>query len=259
MGSLIKIVKECASKSFISSEEEKMINNIIKIDDIKVSDVMIPRSDIIALPNNADLKQIKDIIIEQEHTRMPIYGENLDEIIGFIHSKDLVKFLPKEALDFDMKSLIRTIIFIPHSMKIVDLLRRMRHSRVHIAIVLDEYGGTDGLVTIEDIVEEIVGEIEDEHDMPEPDNYNKVKKINEDTFEIGGRVETNKLKNLFDQEIIKENNPDFETISGFILSKMKKVPKAGEILELKDNISIKILEADLRSIKLIEIKKSLAK
>lgn len=257
--SLIKIVKECASKSFISSEEEKMINNIIKIDDIKVSDIMIPRSDIIALPHNSNLKQIKDIIIEQEHTRMPIYGENLDEINGFIHSKDLVKFLPQEAQEFDMKSLIRKIIFIPHSMKIIDLLRKMRYSRVHIAIVLDEYGGTDGLVTIEDIVEEIVGEIEDEHDMPEPHNYNKIKKISNNIFEVGGRVETSKLSNLFDHEITKEQNPDFETISGFILSKMKKVPKPGEVLELRHNISIKILEANLRSIKLIEIKQSLTK
>ncbi len=257
--SLISLVKECTNKSFISNEEEKMINNIIKIDDIKVSDVMIPRTDIIALPKNSDLKQIKNIIIEQEHTRMPIYGENLDEVIGFIHSKDLVKFLPQEAQKFEIESLIRKIIYVPHSMRIIDLLRKMRRSRVHIAIVLDEYGGTDGLVTIEDIMEEIVGEIEDEHDFPDTHNYNKIKKINNNIFHIGGRVEIDKITNLFDKKIITEQNQDFETIGGFILSKMKKVPKTGEMLNLNNNISLKILEADLRSIKLIEIKKSLSK
>ncbi len=253
--SISQLVAVCAQKSFISSEEQKMINNIIKIDDIKVSDVMIPRTDIIAMSKKSTLEQIKDMIISKEHTRMPIYGENLDEVIGFIHSKDLVKFLSKEVQDFDINSLIRTIIYVPHSMRVVDLLRKMRSSRVHIAIVLDEYGGTDGLITIEDIMEEIVGEIEDEHDLPDDNIYNKIQKVGNNVFHIGGRVEIEEIEKLLSQKIMKDNSDDFETIGGFILSEMKKVPQVGEVLNFNANLSFKILEADLRSIKLIEVSK----
>lgn len=251
--SLQKLVTKCNHKGFISGEEQKMINNIIQIDDTKVSDAMIPRTDIVALPKTANLQEVKDIIIEKEHTRVPIYGENLDEVIGFIHSKDLVKFLSSSETEFKINDLIRKIIYVPHSMRIIDLLRKMRSSRVHIAIVLDEYGGTDGLITIEDIMEEIVGEIEDEHDSPNGSIYNKVTKVNDTTFHVGGRVEIEEIEELLGQKIISNNSNDFETIGGFILSEMKKIPLAGEILKLSSKLTFKILEANLRSIKLIEI------
>jgi len=247
------IIDQCVKRSFLSAEEQKMINNIIKIDDIKVSDVMIPRADIIAMSKKSSLEEIKDMIIEKEHTRMPIYGENLDEIVGFIHSKDLVKFLSKNKEEFDLKSLIRKVIYVPHSMRIIDLLRKMRFSRVHIAIVLDEYSGVDGLVTLEDIMEEIVGEIEDEHDLPDNNLYTKINKISDNIFHVGGRVEIEEIENILSIKILEENLEEVETIGGFILAKMKKVPQTGEVLTISDNLSLKILESDLRSIKLIEI------
>lgn len=255
--SLSNIVQECSKRSFISNEEEKMINNIIKIDDIKVSDIMIPRTDIIAISKNSNLDQIKDVIIDKEHTRIPVFGENLDDILGFIHGKDLVRFLSKDVIDFDINSLVRKIIYVPHSMLIVDLLRKMRYARVHIAIVLDEYGGTDGMITIEDIMEEIVGEIEDEHDLPDNNIYNKLQQVSDLVFEVGGRVEIEKVEDLINEKILDEELTDFETIGGLVLAKMKRVPEVGEVLELASDLKIKVLESDLKSIKLLRITKPL--
>ncbi len=254
--SLETLVIKCNQKSFISSEEQKMISNIIQIDDAKVSDAMIPRTDIVAIARTSTLQEIKDVIVNKEHTRIPIYGANLDEVIGFIHSKDLVKFLFIETKGFNINDLIRKIIYVPHSMRIMDLLRKMRSSRVHIAVVLDEYGGTDGLITIEDIMEEIVGEIEDEHDSPNDNIYNKIVKVNDTTFNVGGRVEIQEIEDLLEQKIVSDDSHDFETIGGFVLSEMKRIPQIGEILKPSSNLLFKILEADLRSIKLIEIIKT---
>ena len=253
--SIEKLIIICNHKGFISSEEQKMIGNIINIDDTKVSDVMIPRADIIAIAKNSKFQEIKDVVVNQEHSRFPIYGANLDEVIGFIHSKDLIKFLSKGVKEFVINDLIRKIIYVPHSMRIMDLLRKMRASRVHIAVVLDEYGGTDGLVTIEDIMEEIVGEIEDEHDSPNNDIYHKVQTIGENTFHVGGRVDIEEVETLLQKKIVEDESYDFETIGGFILSEMKKIPKVGDSLEVKPDLFFKILEADLRSIKLIQITK----
>lgn len=255
--SFAQLIDAASRKSFISNEEQKMMKSIIKIDDVKVSDIMVPRTYIIAMPQDSTLEQIQEVVVKKEHTRMPIYKENLDEIIGFIHSKDLVKFLSHDVKEFDLTSLIRKIMYVPHSMRIMDLLRKMRSSRVHIAVVLDEYGGTDGLVTIKDIMEEIVGEIDDEHDFPENDIYNRIYKISNNLFQIGGRVEIEKIEELLEEKIIQdEDSDDFETIGGFILFKMKKIPQIGEILVLNPTLSFKILDADLRSIKLIEISRN---
>lgn len=253
--SLEKLITLCNKKGFISSEEQKMIKNIIDIDDTKVFDVMIPRADIVAISNTAKLKEIKDLIINEEHSRIPVYGANLDEVIGFIHSKDLVKFLSKGTKEFVIEDFLRKIIYVPHSMRIMDLLRKMRASQVHIAIVLDEYGGTDGLITIEDIMEEIVGEIEDEHDSPNNDIYHKINEVSKSVFHFGGRVDIEEVEELLQEKIVKEDTYDFETIGGFVLSEMKKIPKNGDILKINSNLSLKILEADPRSIKLIEITK----
>jgi len=246
------LVFYCTQKSFLSFEEQKMINNIVNIDDIKVVDVMIPRTDIIAISQNADLEELREIITTKEHTRIPVYGENLDEITGFIHSKDLVKFLLHDQASFNIKSLVRKIIYVPHSMRIMDLLRKMRSSRIHIAAVLDEYGGIDGLITIEDIVEEIVGEIEDEHDIPDNNIYNRIEKISQNIFHVGGRVNIEKVENLIGTKIVSEKS-DFETIGGFILSEMKKIPRVGEVLDFRADLSFRILDADGVRVRLIEI------
>lgn len=241
----------------ISAEEKKMVKNIINIDDMKVDDVMTPRTDIIAVKNNASLDEIKKIIIDREHSRIPVYKQNLDSIVGFIHSKDLAKFIGDKSNDFKIHNIIRKILYVPHSMRIIDLLLRMRSSRVHIAIVLDEYGGTDGLVTIEDIMEEIVGEIEDEHDIPDDNIYLRIKKINDNVLQVGGRVEIDKIIDFLPEKIFSEDSQDdFDTVGGLVFDVFKKVPEVGEVLQYNPEISFKILDADARSVKLVEITKS---
>lgn len=259
--SLNKAIDDCQKNNLITSEEKKMVKNIINIEDTKVGDVMTPRTDVVAVQYDSSLEDIKKLIIESEHSRIPVFKRNLDNIVGFIHSKDLAKFIGSENSvelnDFKIHNIIRKILYVPHSMRIIDLLLKMRSSRVHIAIVLDEYGGTDGLVTIEDIVEEIVGEIEDEHDIPDDNIYLRIKKISDNTLQVGGRVEIEKITEfLRDQISIEDIEGDFDTVGGLVFSIFKKVPEVDEVFDDNSGLIFKIIDADARSVKLVEITKS---
>jgi CBS domain containing-hemolysin-like protein len=238
--------------NLISIEERKMFKNIITFGDKKVSSIMTPRSDVIAIKQNASLKEIKKIITTDGHTRIPVFHKNFDEITGFIHSKDLAKFLCDDDLEFDVKKILRKILFVPGAMKLIDVMLKMRIARVHVAIVLDEFGGVDGIVTIENIMEEIVGDIEDEHDLPSDNSFFRIKKIKKNIFQFGGRVEIKKFEEIIDRRV-KESDDDFETIGGFVMSLFKRVPESGEEIE-KSDLKIKILDADNRAIKLIEVR-----
>ncbi|MCE3254871.1 MAG: hypothetical protein K0R25_365 [Rickettsiaceae bacterium] len=256
--SLNSSIDNSQKNGLISAEGKKMIKNIINIEDTKVGDVMTPRTDIVAVQYDASLEDIKKLIVDNEHSRVPVFKRNLDNVIGFIHGKDLAKFIgldgeSKEA-DFRIQNIIRKVLYVPRSMRVIDLLLKMRSSRVHISIVLDEYGGTDGLVSIEDIMEEIVGEIEDEHDMPGDNIYLRIKEINKNTLQVGGRVEIEKISEFLEDKIaIEDIESDFDTIGGLAFFLFKKVPEVGEIFNHSSGISFKILDADARSIKLIEI------
>ena len=141
-------------------------------------------------------------------------------------------------------------------MRIIDLLLKMRSSRVHIAIVLDEYGGTDGLVSIEDIVEEIVGEIEDEHDIPDDNIYLRIKKINDNILQVGGRVEIDKISEFLHTNLLEDVDGDFDTVGGLVFAVFKKVPESGETYNHSSGLTFKVLDADARSVKLVEIHRS---
>ncbi len=238
-------------EGLINAEEKKMFKNIASFGDKKVSAIMTPRTDLIAVPHEATLEQIKKVITTDGHTRIPVFKENLDEIIGFIHSKDLAKFLCNANQDFSMSKILRKILFVPGSMKLLDVMLRMRLARIHVAIVLDEFGGVDGFVTIENIMEEIVGDIEDEHDIPSESSFFRIKKIDEKTLQIGGRVEISQVEEML-QKKIKKSDDDFQTISGLVLGFFKRVPAIDEEIE-KNGFKIKIMDADSRTVKLIEL------
>jgi CBS domain containing-hemolysin-like protein len=229
-----------------------MIKNIASLSDKKVADIMTTRPDIVAINKDASLEEIKKTVVLDGHTRIPVFGENLDEILGFIHSKDLSKFLCKEDNNFALQDIIRKILFIPGSMKVVDLLLKMRNQRVHIAIVMDEYGGVDGLVTIENVMEEIVGEIEDEHDLPSDNIFFKIKKIDERTTHVGGRVEIERIEKILGVKLRKRDE-EFETVGGLMTFLFNEIPAIGEEIK-RDKINFKILDSDSRSVKLIEFK-----
>ena len=249
--SLINYITESYEKEgFITSEEKKMLKNIVNFGDKKINTIMVPRSDIIAIPENITLNEIKKIITEDEHTRIPVYKDNIDHIIGFIHSKDLAKFLCDTNGDFNLQKIIRKILFVPCSTKLLDALLRMRSSRVHIGIVLDEFGAVDGLVTIENLVEEIVGQIDDEHDVPLESSFFQIKKIDDKTYHFGGRVELKKFEEIFN---IKFEDCIAETVGGLVLSTFKSIPKTGDKIE-KSQLIFKVLDADKRMVKAIEVK-----
>ncbi len=244
------LTEDYEKEGLISSEEKKMFKNITSFGDKKVSTIATPRSDIIAINQNASLEEITKIITTDGHTRIPVFAENFDEVIGFIHSKDLACFLCDNDENFSIKKILRKILFVPGSMKLLDVMLRMRTTRVHIAIVLDEFGGVDGLVTIENLMEEIVGDIEDEHDFPSESSFFRIKKIDDKTFQFGGRVEIKKLEEILHRKI--GQNEGFETVGGLAMSAFSRIPEIDEQVE-KYGLKIKILDADNRVVKLAEI------
>jgi len=243
------ILETFGAEGLISQQEKLMFKNITTFGDKKVSRIMTPRSDIIAIKQNATLQEVKKTITEDGHTRLPIFNENFDEVIGFIHSKDVAKFLCDDGREFSIKQILRKVLFVPGSMKLLDALLKMRTSRVHMAIVLDEFGGVDGLVTIENLIEEIIGDIDDEHDLPSQNSYFRIIK-NNDNYHFGGRVEIKKLEEVLKVKI--KNDYDFETVSGMVLSAFNRIPEIGEEIE-KYNLKIKVIDADNRSVKMVEI------
>lgn len=245
------ITETYEKEGFISSEEKKMFRNVVNFGDKKVASIMTPRSDIIAVKSDSSLSKIRAVITNDGHTRIPVYEGSFDHIIGFIHSKDLAKFIGDDGSDFSISKIIHKILFVPASMRLLELLPKMRHARIHIAIVLDEYGAVDGVVSIEDLVEEIVGEIDDEHDIPIESAFFQVKKISEKSFQLGGRVEITKLEEILGIKIA--NDEGLETIGGLVMSAFGRMPVEGEIAK-KYDLEFKVLAAENRVVKTVEVK-----
>lgn len=247
------LVEEYHKEGLVSFEEKKMYQNITSFGDKKISSIATPRSDIVAIKHDADLEEVKEVIVKNGYTRVPVFKGNFDQIIGFIHSKDLVKFLCEEEDDFTISKILRKILLVPGSMKLMDVMLKMKVSRVHIAIVLDEFGGVDGFATIENIVEEIVGDIEDEHDIPSENAFFRIKEISENNFQLGGRVSIEEAEEALGITIDREDD-EFETVGGYVMFLFKTVPQIGEEIATQD-FSIKIIDSDRRSVKLIEVLK----
>jgi CBS domain containing-hemolysin-like protein len=230
--------------------EKTIFSNFQEFNDKIVEDVVIPRSDIIAVRDDVNLEDLNQMIIKFSHTRILVYNDTLDNIIGFIHIKDLFKILAR-AENFNLKKLIRKPIISAPSMKLSDLLREMQRRRTHIAIVVDEYGGTDGMVTIEDIMEEIFGRIDDEHDeILESDSY---KVINHTTILSNSRVEVEDLEKILGVQL-KDHDDEFDTIGGLVLAKVGSVPLPGTKINISDEVELEVIDANPRTLKLVKLK-----
>ncbi|MDF3047270.1 MAG: magnesium/cobalt efflux protein [Candidatus Midichloriaceae bacterium] len=230
-------------------EERNIIKNILAFGDLEASDVMINRAEIIAVSSGMKLTEIKKIFINEGHSRLPIYKSNLDDIEGFIHIKDLFKASLLSQKDKpSVDSLIRDIIFVPETIKLTELLKKMKNKKIHIAIVLDEHGGTSGLVTIEDIVEELVGDIKDEHDVHEE---KQLIDKDGDAFIIDASAEVEEVGAALGYDFVdNEDDPEYETIGGFIITKLGHIPKEGAKLKV-DKWEFEVLEASARRVKKI--------
>ncbi len=236
-------------------EDTSEINNSwLKYQSLKAEDIMIPRMDIIAVNYDSPLNEISKIFLETRHTRIPVYKKELDNIIGFINIKDLLPFLinPQNNPNYNIDTVLHKLLIISPSMKIYDLLEKMRQTRTHIALVVDELGGADGLITIEDLIEEIVGEIEDEHDQNNEDLEFKI--IDKKTFEVNGRIKIEILEEKLNLKLSEENGEEYDTLGGLILSISSSVPHKGErIAHPSSGIIFEILDSDPRRIKKVLI------
>ncbi|RTK92817.1 MAG: HlyC/CorC family transporter [Rickettsiales bacterium] len=227
----------------------EIVSNIKIFSEKTVEAAMVPRSDIIALNVDSSLEELSNTILEHGHTRTLIYSKNLDHIIGFIHIKDLFQVIVSSK-KFNLKHLIRKHIIAPQSMKLMDLLTQMQQTRTHIAVIIDEYGGTDGIVTIEDIIEEIVGRIDDEHDdVTDEDSY---KIIKPGIIITSARVEIEEIESAIGIRL-KSEYDEIDTIGGLVMLITGYVPAKGDIITLAENITAEIIESTPRTIKQIKI------
>ncbi|WCR56197.1 MAG: Hemolysin C [Rickettsia asembonensis] len=232
-------------------DERNILANLLELEDKTIEDIMVPRSDIAAIKLSTNLEELSESIkLEVPHTRTLIYDGTLDNIVGFIHIKDLFKALATKQ-NGRLKKLIRKHIIAAPSMKLLDLLAKMRRERTHIAIVIDEYGGTDGLVTIEDLIEEIVGRIDDEHDQQlDSDNF---KVINNSTIISNARVEVEVLEEIIGEKL-KNDDDEFDTIGGLVLTRVGSVPAIGTRIDISENIEIEVTDTTPRSLKQVKIR-----
>ena len=219
------IIEQGGEQGILEAEEEQMIHAVIELGDQRVHEVMVPRIAMVTLTTSVTMVEAIDTIIEQGHSRIPVYEDTIDEIVGILYAKDLLPFLrPGGAEAPPLRSLLRTPVFVPESMTVDDLLHELQRRKVHLAIVLDEYGGTAGLVTIEDLIEEIVGEIQDEYDVEEP----MIVKLSDDEARIDGRAAVDDMAELFDLHLPLEDDDEYDTVGGLIYHRVGGVPKPGD-------------------------------
>ena len=234
----------------LSEVERQMLLNILHFGEKTVGDVAVPRGDIYAVPANISFTALIDAFAEAGHSRMPVYEDSLDTVIGMIHLKDVYShhFAPGPDTP-DIRTIMRAPLFVPESMGVLDLLARMRAERTHLAIVVDEFGGTEGLLTIEDVVEEIVGEIEDEHDEELPGLLTKAE---DGSWDADARAELEDVAELVDERL-GEIEEDVDTLGGLAFVLAGRVPAAGETLEHPSGWRLEVTDADTRRVRRLRL------
>jgi len=238
-------------EGLIDQQSGEMIQSILELSETVAREVMVPRTEMVAISSDSTIDGILDMVIKHGHTRMPVYTDNIDNIVGVLNVKDLLRFWSKPIEVKDIVPILRKAYFIPETKSIHFLLHELKEIKSHMAIVIDEYGGTSGLVTLEDLIEEIVGEIHDEHDVEEE----AFVRLTSGDVMVDGRAEISEFEKYFDIEV-----PDgqFETLGGFIFHLIKKIPVTGEVIHY-DDLELTIESADERSIKKVKIRRAIEK
>lgn len=239
------LIDEGEQQGLLTEDEGEMIQSIFSFRDKVAREIMVPRIDAVCISKTAKLADLIKVIIDKGHSRIPVYEENIDNIIGILHAKDLLPYWGKD--DFDWPNILRDPYFVPETKKISEILRDLRNKKSHMAVVVDEYGGTAGILTMEDIIEEIIGEIQDEYDYDDK----RLVKIDDDTIVADARVDIEDVMEFFGEEIPEGK---FETIGGFIISLLGRVPSVKEVIRFND-LEILIEAADNRRISRVRIKR----
>lgn len=241
------IIDDGEEKGLIDPQSGEMIQSILEFRDTIVREVMIPRTEMVAIKIESSIQEILEITERYGHTRIPVYSGDPDNIIGILNVKDLLRFWSKDITEKDILSILRKPYYIPETKNTQMLLHELKQNKYHMAIVIDEYGGTSGLVTLEDLIEEIVGEIHDEHDSPEE----PIKQLSDGYYLIDGRTEIEDIERHFDVYLPEGK---YETLGGFILHEIKRIPATGELITA-GVFEIIIDSSDERSIKKVKIRK----
>ena len=244
---LILLIEMEEASASLHDEERQMIRGVIELEFTNVREVMVPRTDIVAVEAGASLDQVADLMVEHGFSRMPVYEENLDNIVGIVYGKEIMKHLANKDRRPSLHDIMRPPHFVPESKKVYELLSEMRENQISIAIVVDEYGGTAGLVTIEDLLEEIVGEIRDEFDIDDK----PVQLLTQDEVIVDARVGIDDLSEMFDVQIKKN---DFDSIGGFIINELGRIPSVGDNVQV-NGITLKVLSVAGRRIKKVRVTK----
>lgn len=249
--SLEEIIEEIeADEGTLGFEERSIIMNTLSFGDLKVDDVMVPRADIEAIDKNATFEEMMNIFTDASISRLPVYRDSLDEVIAMVHIKDVFRIFAKNKSDEkfpSLQSIQRPILFVPPSMKLIDLLTKMQKTHIHMALVVDEYGGTDGLLTIEDLVEQIVGDIEDEHDIPEG---LLIRELADGNLHVDARLPIEELEDLLGMDFLNDDqDDDVDTLGGLVFTLAGHIPQKGETIKHENGVLFEIIEGDHRHIK----------
>lgn len=242
---ILDIVSEGEKHGAVDETEKEMIESVIELRDTHAAQIMTPRTEVLGMDVRSSVDDIRELIVREGHSRIPIYEETIDKVVGVLYAKDLLKIADQGRPD--LRSLMRDVPFVPESKPLRDLLKEFQETKIHLAIVIDEYGGTAGLVTMEDILEELVGEIVDEYEPPEPEPLTLV---DESTVEIEAKLRIDELNDELEIEL--PEGKDYDTVGGFVLAELGRIPSPEEELTI-GNVNIHILEADARKIRRIRV------
>jgi putative hemolysin len=245
------LVETSAEQGEFEEEEKEMIHGVIELAEKRVHEVMVPRIGIRAVNVDDSMDDILDMLVRAGHSRLPVFEENLDNIIGILYAKDLLPYLKGDARGngkIDIRRLVRPPVYVPESKAVDELLHEMQAGKRHIAIVVDEYGGTAGLITMEDVVEEIVGEIQDEYDREES-LVERVESDSEVVFRVDGTVSMDDLRDLFDLSDAEEPDEDaYDTVGGFIVHRVGRIPLPGAEIPFRDDVVLRVEAAEPRRV-----------
>ncbi|MEQ8194483.1 MAG: hemolysin family protein [Rhodospirillales bacterium] len=239
----------------LDEHERRLLGNILALRSRTVEDVMVPRADIVSIQADASLSALIDLITREGHSRIPVYRKTLDDAVGMVHIRDVLAWRGGDQ-EFALSQVVRSVLFVAPSMQVPELLLEMRVKRCHMALVVDEYGGVDGLVTIEDLVEEIVGEIEDEHDrIEEPELIERTQSGIGGEWDADARVTVETLEARLGPFVTAEERADIDTLGGLVFSLAGRVPVRGELIEHPAGLEFEILAADPRRIRRLRVRR----
>jgi len=244
-GEVIEYLRDATLRGVVEGDALAMLEGVLGVADIQVRDIMVPRAQMTVLNRDDESDVLLRTVIESGHSRFPVMDEDREKIVGILLAKDLLRLAQEprhqEAAQFDIKEFMRPAVFVPESKRLNVLLREFRRSRVHMAIVADEYGGIAGLVTIEDVIEQIVGDIDDEHDVDEDVN---IRKDGERQYTVRGQTPIDEFNEYFQTEL---SDDEFDTVAGLVMKQLGRLPRRGETLQLAD-CELKVLRFDRRRI-----------